>query len=59
MVEPELHAEALALLGRLRVTQGRVGEAEQLIAGFEQHAAVVPVLAASGRFRGKSRSRNG
>jgi DNA-binding CsgD family transcriptional regulator len=46
MVEPELHAEALALLGHLRVTQGRAGEAEQLITGYEQHAAVVPVLAA-------------
>jgi DNA-binding CsgD family transcriptional regulator/tetratricopeptide (TPR) repeat protein len=46
LVEPELHAEALALLGHLRVTQGRTGEAEQLIAGYEQHAAVVPVLAA-------------
>jgi DNA-binding CsgD family transcriptional regulator/tetratricopeptide (TPR) repeat protein len=46
LVEPELYAEALALLGNLRVIQGRVGEAEQLIAGYEQHAAVVPVLAA-------------
>jgi DNA-binding CsgD family transcriptional regulator len=46
LVEPELHAEALALLARLRVTQGRVGEAERLIAGYEQHAAMVPVLAA-------------
>jgi hypothetical protein len=46
LVEPELYAEALALLGHLRVTQGRVSEAEQLIAGYEQHAVVVPVLAA-------------
>jgi DNA-binding CsgD family transcriptional regulator len=46
LAEPELHAEALALLGHLRVTQGRVSEAEQLIAGYEQHAVVVPVLAA-------------
>ncbi|HEX5940581.1 MAG TPA: helix-turn-helix transcriptional regulator, partial [Dehalococcoidia bacterium] len=46
LVEPELHAEALALLGHLRVTQGRVGDAERLVAGYEQHAAVVPVLAA-------------
>ena len=43
---PSLHAEALAQLGWLRVKQGRAGEAEQLIAGYEQHAAVVPVLAA-------------
>ena len=46
LVEPELHAEALALLGHLRVAQGRAGEAERLIAGYEQHAAVIPVLAA-------------
>jgi DNA-binding CsgD family transcriptional regulator len=46
LVEPQLHAEAIALLGLLRVTQGRVGEAERLIAGHEQHPAVVPVLAA-------------
>jgi DNA-binding CsgD family transcriptional regulator len=46
LVEPELHAEALALLGHLRVAQGRAGEAERLIEGYEQHAAVVPVLAA-------------
>ena len=45
-VEPELHAEALALLGQLRVVQGRADEAERLIAGYEQHTAVVPVLAA-------------
>ena len=46
LVEPALHAEALALLGQLRVIQGRAGEAERLIAGYEQNAAVVPVLAA-------------
>jgi DNA-binding CsgD family transcriptional regulator len=46
LVEPRLHAEAIALLGLLRVTQGRVGEAERLIAGYEQHSVVVPVLAA-------------
>jgi DNA-binding CsgD family transcriptional regulator len=46
LVEPDLHALALALLAGLRVTQGRVGEAERLIAGYEQHAATVPVLAA-------------
>jgi DNA-binding CsgD family transcriptional regulator len=54
MVEPELHAEALALLGSLRVTQGRAGEAEQLIAGYEQHAAVVPVLAAIRAVQGQA-----
>jgi DNA-binding NarL/FixJ family response regulator len=53
LVEPELHAEALALLGQLRVTQGRVGEAEQLIGGYEQHAAVVPVLAAIRAVQGR------
>ena len=46
LVEPDLHAEALALLGHLRVIQGRADEAERLIAGYEQHAAAVPVLAA-------------
>jgi DNA-binding CsgD family transcriptional regulator len=46
LVEPRLHAEALALLGLLRVTQGRVGEAERLITGYEQHPGVTPVLAA-------------
>ena len=45
LVEPALRAEALALLGHLRVMQGRVYEAERLIVGYEQHAAVVPVLA--------------
>jgi DNA-binding CsgD family transcriptional regulator len=53
LVEPDLHAEALALLGHLRVTQGRVGEAERLIAGYEQHAAVVPVLAAIRSIQGQ------
>jgi DNA-binding CsgD family transcriptional regulator len=46
LVEPDLHAEALAMLGHLRVIQGRSGEAERLIAGYEQHAVAVPVLAA-------------
>jgi DNA-binding CsgD family transcriptional regulator/tetratricopeptide (TPR) repeat protein len=54
LVEPELHAEALALLGQLRVAQGRVGEAERLIAGYEQHAAVVPVLAGVRAVQGQS-----
>ena len=36
--------EALARLGYLRVTQRRTGEAERLTSGYEQHAAVVPVL---------------
>jgi DNA-binding CsgD family transcriptional regulator/tetratricopeptide (TPR) repeat protein len=53
LVEPELCAEALALLGHLRVIQGRVSEAEQLIAGYEQHAVVVPVLAAIRAVQGR------
>ena len=53
LVEPELHAEALALLGRLRVAQGRPEEAERLIAGYEQHAAVVPILAAIRALQGQ------
>jgi DNA-binding CsgD family transcriptional regulator len=46
LVEPELRAEALALLGTVRVSQGRVEEAERLISGYEQHAVVGTVLAA-------------
>jgi DNA-binding CsgD family transcriptional regulator len=53
LVEPELYAEALALLGHLRVTQGRVSEAEQLIAAYELHAVVVPVLAAIRAIQGQ------
>jgi DNA-binding CsgD family transcriptional regulator/tetratricopeptide (TPR) repeat protein len=53
LVEPELYAEALALLGHLRVAQGRAGEAERLIAGYEQHAAVVSVLAAIRALQGQ------
>jgi DNA-binding CsgD family transcriptional regulator len=45
LVEPELHAEALAQLGTIRLAQGRVEEAERLIAGYEKHAAVAIVLA--------------
>jgi tetratricopeptide (TPR) repeat protein len=57
LVEPELYAEALALLGHLRVAQGRAGEAERLIAGYEQHAAVVSVLAAIRALQGAVRGR--
>lgn len=46
LVEPALHADALALMGHLWVTQGRANEAERLVAGYEEQAAVVPVLAA-------------
>lgn len=46
LVEPLLHAEALSLLASLRLAQGRVEEAERLIAGFEQYSAVGGVLAA-------------
>ena len=35
------------------MTQGRAAEAERLIAGYEQHAAVVPVLAAIRALQGK------
>jgi DNA-binding CsgD family transcriptional regulator len=37
----------------LRLAQGRAGDAEQLIAGYEQHAAVVPVLAAIRAVQGR------
>jgi tetratricopeptide (TPR) repeat protein len=46
LVEPLLHAEALSLLASLRLAQGRVEEAERLIAGFEQYGPVGAVLAA-------------
>jgi DNA-binding CsgD family transcriptional regulator len=45
LVEPALFADAVALLGTLRLAQGRIEDAERLIAGYEQHASVGAVLA--------------
>lgn len=42
---PAYQAPVLATLAELRVAQGRLEEAERLLAGFEAHPACVPVLA--------------
>jgi DNA-binding CsgD family transcriptional regulator len=42
---PAYEAAALATLAELRLAQGRLEEAEQLLAGFESNPAAVPVLA--------------
>jgi DNA-binding NarL/FixJ family response regulator len=51
--QPTLHAAASATLAELRLAQGRIEEAERLIAGFEDHAAAGPVVAAIHLARGK------
>ncbi|MFC0628331.1 helix-turn-helix transcriptional regulator [Kribbella deserti] len=43
---PAVRAEAFAYLADLRLAQGRVEEARQLLAGFEDRAVVLPVLVA-------------
>jgi tetratricopeptide (TPR) repeat protein len=50
---PPLHAFALASLSELRLAQGRIEEAERLIAGFADQAPVAPVRAAIELARGE------
>jgi DNA-binding NarL/FixJ family response regulator len=50
---PALRGEAVAGLAELRLAQGRVEEAERLLAGFEDHEAAVPVSARIHLLRGR------
>ena len=50
---PALRGEALARLAELRLAQGRIEEAERLLAGFEDHEAAAPVCARIHLLRGK------
>jgi DNA-binding NarL/FixJ family response regulator len=50
---PALRGEAVAGLAELRLAQGRVQEAERLLAGFEDHEAAVPVCARIHLLRGR------
>jgi DNA-binding CsgD family transcriptional regulator/tetratricopeptide (TPR) repeat protein len=49
---PPVRAEALARLAELRLAQGRIREAERLVAGFEDHEATVAVCARIQMLRG-------
>jgi DNA-binding CsgD family transcriptional regulator len=51
--ERALYGEALARLGELRLAQGRLEEAERLLAGFEDHAATARVTASARLARGE------
>jgi ATP/maltotriose-dependent transcriptional regulator MalT len=50
---PALRGEALARLAELRLAQGRIEEAERLLAGFEDHEAAAAVCARIHLLRGK------
>ncbi len=50
---PAVRAKALARLAELRLAQGGVEEAEQLLAGFEDHEASAPVFTRIHLARGK------
>ncbi len=52
--EPALYGEALAALAGLRVAQGRVDEAGELLSGHEDDAAAAGVLAAIHLARGEN-----
>ena len=51
--QPAVRGEALAKLAELRLAQGRIVEAERLLAGFEDYEAAAPVRARIQLFRGK------
>ncbi|HEX6206916.1 MAG TPA: response regulator transcription factor [Actinomycetota bacterium] len=48
-----LHGGALASLAELRLAQGRVEEAERLVADFQGHAVAAPIVAAIHMARGE------
>jgi ATP/maltotriose-dependent transcriptional regulator MalT len=50
---PAVRGEALARLAELRLAQGRIEEAERLLAGFEDHEAAAVVCARIHLLRGK------
>jgi DNA-binding CsgD family transcriptional regulator len=51
--EPAMRAEAFIRLAELRIAQGRVDEAAQLLVGLEDHPVAVPALAGTHLARGQ------
>ena len=51
--QPALHSSAAAILAELRVAQGRIEEAERLVAGLEDQGPAAPAVAAIHLARGK------